>query len=210
MLIETRRAADLLGATKMDRPEDVEANPKQPQGLRHADQQRRGARPTRSTPPIPRRQPLRPHRRDDAAGGDHAATRFTWEILVKCGDPSIAAVGATFSSATSKDGWFGMPDNCAVDSQGRCGSPPTATGQGTGRRRPVGAGDRGRAARHLEALLPLPGRGRDVRPVLHARRRDAVRRRAAPPVYVAVSGTGSSQQSPPSCSYAAGGDLSLF
>jgi secreted PhoX family phosphatase len=27
--------------------------------------------------------------------------------------------GATFSSATTKDGWFGMPDNCAVDSQGR-------------------------------------------------------------------------------------------
>src|SRR5690606_1109498 len=52
-------------------------------------------------------------------GGDHGARKFTWEILVKCGDPSIAEVGATFSSATSKDGWFGMPDNCAIDSEGR-------------------------------------------------------------------------------------------
>ena len=52
-------------------------------------------------------------------GEDHAATTFTWEVLVKCGDPSVAEVGATFSSETSKDGWFGMPDNCAVDSKGR-------------------------------------------------------------------------------------------
>jgi secreted PhoX family phosphatase len=52
-------------------------------------------------------------------GGDHAATTFAWEVLVKCGDPSVAAVGASFSPQTSKDGWFGMPDNFAVDSQGR-------------------------------------------------------------------------------------------
>ncbi len=38
---------------------------------------------------------------------------------MSCGDPAIAEVGATFSSATTKDGWFGMPDNCAVDSEGR-------------------------------------------------------------------------------------------
>lgn len=117
ILLETRRAADLLGATKMDRPEDVEANPK-----------------TNNVYVIltsnPRREQV------DAAnprannqfghiiemsppGGDHGAARFTWNILLKCGDPSIAAVGATFSSATTRNGWFGMPDNLAVDNQGR-------------------------------------------------------------------------------------------
>ena len=51
-------------------------------------------------------------------GGDHAETKFNWEILVKCGDPAVASVGATFSSATTKDGWFGLPDNCAIDGEG--------------------------------------------------------------------------------------------
>jgi secreted PhoX family phosphatase len=47
------------------------------------------------------------------------AARFSWEILVKCGDPAVAAVGATFSPRTSNNGWFGMPDNCAIDADGR-------------------------------------------------------------------------------------------
>ena len=38
---------------------------------------------------------------------------------MQCGDPSVAEVGAVWNPATSKDGWFGMPDNCAMDSQGR-------------------------------------------------------------------------------------------
>ena len=65
------------------------------------------------------------------------ATTFTWEVLVKCGDPSVAAVGATFSSETTKNGWFGMPDNCAIDSQGRLwistdGNNAKATGRADG------------------------------------------------------------------------------
>ncbi|MEL6962357.1 MAG: alkaline phosphatase PhoX, partial [Pseudomonadota bacterium] len=47
------------------------------------------------------------------------ADQFSWEILVQCGDPSVAEVGAVWNPATSKDGWFGMPDNCALDSEGR-------------------------------------------------------------------------------------------
>lgn len=137
VLIETRRAADLLGATKMDRPEDVEANPKTNKvyviltnNSRRTPEQVDAANPRANNrfghiiemiPP----------------GGDHAATAFRWEILVRCGDPSIATVGATFNPNTTKDGWFGMPDNCAVDADGRLwiatdGNMPSKTGRADG------------------------------------------------------------------------------
>jgi secreted PhoX family phosphatase len=56
---------------------------------------------------------------------------------LKCGDPAIADVGATFNPATSKDGWFGMPDNCAIDVEGRLwvatdGNSPSKTGRADG------------------------------------------------------------------------------
>ncbi len=70
-------------------------------------------------------------------GGDFAATTGRWEILIQCGDPSIAEVGATFSTETTENGWFGMPDNAAVDSEGRLwvstdGNSPSATGRTDG------------------------------------------------------------------------------
>jgi uncharacterized protein len=137
VLIDTRKAGDILGATKMDRPEDVEANPKTNKvyamltnNVRRNLEQRDAANPRNNnrfghivemTPP----------------DGDHTAPQYKWEILVKCGDPSIAAVGATFNPATSKDGWFGMPDNCAIDSEGRLwvstdGNQPSRTGRTDG------------------------------------------------------------------------------
>lgn len=137
VLIEARRAADLLGATKMDRPEDVEgsaatgkvyviltnntkrkpstvdaANPRGPNAFGHIIEM-------------------------TAPNRDHAATRFTWDMLVRCGDPSVAEVGATFNPATSRNGWFGMPDNCAIDQIGRLwiatdGNSAKATGRTDG------------------------------------------------------------------------------
>jgi secreted PhoX family phosphatase len=137
VLIETRRAADLLGATKMDRPEDIQPNAANGKvyvmltnnSKRKADQVD-GANP----------------RAENAFGhiieiiedgGDFTATKGKWEVLLKCGDPSVAAVGATFSTATTANGWFGMPDNCAVDSAGRLwvatdGQGPKATGRTDG------------------------------------------------------------------------------
>ena len=137
VVIETRRAADLLGATKMDRPEDVDANPKTNKVyVMLTNNSRRKANEVNAANPRAENRfghivEMMPD------GGDHASTKFKWEILVKCGDPSVAAVGATFSSATTKDGWFGMPDNCAVDSQGRLwvstdGNSPRQTGRADG------------------------------------------------------------------------------
>jgi secreted PhoX family phosphatase len=137
VVIGARLAADRLGATKMDRPEDVEANPKTGKvyvmltnnGKRKADGV--DAANPRADNRFGHIVELTP---DD---GDHAAPGFTWEILVRCGDPGIASVGATFSSATTKDGWFGMPDNCAVDGLGRLwvatdGNAPSRTGRNDG------------------------------------------------------------------------------
>jgi hypothetical protein len=119
VVIYARHAADLLGATKMDRPEDVEANPKTNKvyvALTNND--RRKAEQVDAA--NPRAENKFGHIIEmTPEGGDHASTKFKWEILVKCGDPSIAAVGASFNPGTSKDGWFGMPDQCAIDSEGR-------------------------------------------------------------------------------------------
>ena len=119
VLIDARRAADLLGATKMDRPEDVEADRKTDKVFAILTNNSR-RKPEQVDAANPRADNKFGHVIEMApTGGDHAATTFKWEILVKCGDPAIAAVGATFSSATTKDGWFGMPDNCAIDGDGR-------------------------------------------------------------------------------------------
>ncbi|MBP0614743.1 PhoX family protein [Jiella mangrovi] len=135
VLIETRKAADLLGATPMDRPEDIG-----PDG-------NTGRVYVMLTNNTKRKDPNAANPRADNAfghiveiaedGGDFAATKGTWEILVKCGDPSVAEVGATFSTETTKDGWFGMPDNCAIDTDGRLwvstdGNSPKDTGRTDG------------------------------------------------------------------------------
>jgi secreted PhoX family phosphatase len=119
ILIHARLAADALGATKMDRPEDVEANPKTGKVyVMLTNNNKRKAQDVDAA--NPRAENRFGHIIEITPdGGDHAATGFGWEILVKCGDPNVADVGATFNPATSQEGWFGMPDNCAIDADGR-------------------------------------------------------------------------------------------
>ncbi len=126
VLIHARLAADVLGATPMDRPEDIDVNPAN--GKVYLMLTNNSQREPVDSPNAARRVNAanpRPNNRFGHIiemipdGGDHAARTFRWEILVRCGDPSIAAVGATFNPATSKHGWFGMPDNAVVDADGR-------------------------------------------------------------------------------------------
>lgn len=137
VLIETRRSADLLGATKMDRPEDV-----QPNGVNGKVYVMLTNNTRRKEEEVdaanPRAKNAFGHIIEIVEeGGDFAATKGKWEVLLKCGDPSVAEVGASFSTATTANGWFGMPDNCAIDSAGRLwvatdGQGPKATGRTDG------------------------------------------------------------------------------
>ncbi|MEZ5827819.1 MAG: PhoX family phosphatase [Hyphomicrobiales bacterium] len=117
VVINARIAAKLLGATKMDRPEDVQPNTQTGRVYIMLTNNTSRKEADAANP-----------RADNAFGhiiemtppdGDHAANTFDWQILVKCGDPGIGKVGALWSPEVTEDGWFASPDNAAVDSRGR-------------------------------------------------------------------------------------------
>jgi secreted PhoX family phosphatase len=118
VVIFARKAADLLKATPMDRPEDVEPNPVTGRVyvLLTNNTRRRAEQVDRANP-----------RANNAHGhiveitnpnGDHAALEGTWTIFLAAGKPGMDA-GAIYHRAVSNDGWLSCPDNVAFDSKGR-------------------------------------------------------------------------------------------
>ncbi|WP_328362907.1 PhoX family phosphatase [Mycobacterium sp. NBC_00419] len=113
----TRFAADKAGATKMDRPEDFEANPvsgKLYVALTNNDE--------RGAPGKAAADAANP--RNDNKNGqvleitdDHAGTSFTWDLLLVCGDPDAADTyyGGFDKTKVSP---ISCPDNLAFDSHG--------------------------------------------------------------------------------------------
>jgi len=123
VMIETRYAADLLGATPMDRPEDVEPNPVT--GTVYVmltNNSRRKANQIDAVNPRPNNrhghilEMVPPGRGADA---DHAAQQFSWEIPLMAGNPAEETDGAKYHAGMSSNGWLSNPDNCAFDSKGR-------------------------------------------------------------------------------------------
>ncbi|MEX5564559.1 PhoX family phosphatase [Pseudophaeobacter sp. 1A16562] len=118
VLIDTRLAADALGATPMDRPEDAQPRGDGTAYIMLTNNSKRKEEQVNAA--NPRAKSNFGHIIEvKEEGGDHAATRGTWSILVKCGDPELAEVGAQWNPETSANGWFGSPDNCAFDADGR-------------------------------------------------------------------------------------------
>jgi hypothetical protein len=116
VMIETRVAADLLGATPMDRPEDVEVRP---QDGRVFVMLTNNSRREEANAANPRVDNQHGHILEITTGNDHMQTQNTWDIVVLCGDPGDAEQGAEWNPATTNNGWFTDPDNCAFDNRGR-------------------------------------------------------------------------------------------
>ena len=131
VVIYARVAADLLKATPMDRPEDVETNPVNGRvyvmltnNTRRTEQQ------------VNRANPMARNAHGHVIeitpkNGEHASTEGTWSIFIVGGKPGIDA-GARYHRATSENGWLSCVDNCAFDSKGRIwlatDGAPTAAG----------------------------------------------------------------------------------
>jgi secreted PhoX family phosphatase len=124
VVIEARRAATLLGATPMDRPEDVETNPVN--GRVYVMLTNNSTRTAAQVGPAnPRAANIHGHVVEVIPPGagtaqvDHAGLEARWEVFIAAGKPGIDP-GARYHRATSDTGgWLSCPDNVAFDSKGR-------------------------------------------------------------------------------------------
>jgi secreted PhoX family phosphatase len=136
VLIETRRAADLLGATPMDRPEDVEPSPINGRVyLILSNNSKRKADQVDAA--NPREANVHGHVLElipptVASGLDHAADRFDWQVFLRGGNPASPSDRAVCHSEVSSSGWLSCPDNAGFDSRGRLWITTDGAGETTG------------------------------------------------------------------------------
>jgi uncharacterized protein len=119
VLINTRGAATLVGATPMDRPEDMEVNPVN--GKVYLALTNNTARTDLNKDSVnPRANNRWGHIVEiEEVGGDHTAEDFTWEIFILCGDGKNPAHGAFFAGYDpSQVSALAAPDNITFDSRG--------------------------------------------------------------------------------------------
>jgi secreted PhoX family phosphatase len=121
IVIEARRAADLVGATPMDRPEFVVPNPVNGRiyamltnNSKRKLEQIDAANPRANNTAGHIVEMIPPGEGKDA---DHAATEGTWEIFLIAGDPTWGTT--QYGKGTTKNGFLSCPDGCNFDNKGR-------------------------------------------------------------------------------------------
>jgi secreted PhoX family phosphatase len=123
VVIEARRAGTLVGATPMDRPEDVEPNPHTGNiyVVMTYNERRTAAQVDHANPRAENRWghiiEIVPPRVNGKP--DHAATECDWGFFIVAGDPSKPEQKARYANAPSANGWLCAPDNVAFDPKGR-------------------------------------------------------------------------------------------
>lgn len=119
VLLNARAAADLAGATPLDRPEWVAVHPQTREGyvsLTNNSQRGEADAPDAANP--------RPHNlhghilRWQEADGDPAATTFSWELFLLAGEPKGSQAPANLVGDQLGD-HFSSPDGLAFDAAGR-------------------------------------------------------------------------------------------
>ncbi|MBB1508405.1 PhoX family phosphatase [Tessaracoccus sp. MC1756] len=168
VLVFTRLAADRVGATKLDRPEDLETNPVSGKVyLALTNNSRRSA--------VDEANPLTANRDGHIVemvedGNDHAAEKFSWNILMLCGDPRTSTRTYFSGYPADKVSPISCPDNIAFDSLGNLwistdGQPGTLGLCDALHKVTVDGPNRGR----VEQFLAVPSASETCGPVIHDR-----------------------------------------
>jgi secreted PhoX family phosphatase len=118
VVVQARAAADVVGATKMDRPEWIAVHPSTREV--YCTLTNNTARGTDKGPPVdaanPRANNVYGHiLRWREQGDDPCATRFAWNVFVLCGDP---AMPESDKHGAIKGDIFGSPDGLWFDARG--------------------------------------------------------------------------------------------
>jgi hypothetical protein len=121
VVIQTKRAGDLVGATPMDRPEDFEANPVTGRVylVLTKNKKRETVDAANPRPKNPTGHIIELIPPGEGSVLDHAAGSFKWEHFILAGDPTNPEHAAQYHPAVSANGWLANPDNIAFDPRGR-------------------------------------------------------------------------------------------
>ncbi|WP_205164205.1 PhoX family protein [Arthrobacter roseus] len=168
--VYTRLAADTVGPTKMDRCEDVEPNTKT--GKVYVACTNNTKRGTGSNAPADEANPRTTNRSghivEITESGSQTSPRFTWNLLIVCGDPTTDDSTYFGGYPANQVSPISCPDNLAFDSVGNLwistdGQPGTI-GYNDGLFRVTLEGrDRGR----VEQFLSVPRDGETCGPIIH-------------------------------------------